>query len=70
MAGRIGKDLADVRLDPSMHQVTRGGDRGFQEAVPGTKGQPHTMIHGGGHFLQEDKGEDLAAVVVEFVRRT
>jgi len=47
--------------------ITRGGDRGFQEAVPGTKGQPHTTIKGGGHFLQEDKGEELAAVVVGFI---
>ncbi len=48
--------------------ITRGGDRAFQEMVPGTKGQPHTTIKGGGHFLQEDKGEDLAAAVVSFVK--
>ena len=50
--------------------ITRGGDRGFQEVVPGTKGQPHTTIKGGGHFLQEDKGEELAAAVVDFVRNS
>ena len=38
--------------------------------VPGTKGMPHTTIEGGGHFLQEDKGEELAAAVVAFVRAT
>ncbi len=38
--------------------------------VPGTKGQPHTTIVGGGHFLQEDKGEDLAAVVNAFIAKT
>jgi haloalkane dehalogenase len=48
--------------------VTRGGDRLFQQAIPGTRGQPHTTIVGGGHFLQEDKGEDLARVVVDFMR--
>jgi haloalkane dehalogenase len=48
--------------------VTRGGDRGFQSMVPGTKGQPHTTIGGGGHFLQEDKGEELARVVADFVK--
>jgi haloalkane dehalogenase len=47
--------------------ITRGADRRFQQRVPGTKGQPHTTIAGGGHFLQEDKGEELARVVVEFV---
>jgi haloalkane dehalogenase len=53
-------------LDP----ITRGGDKAFQERIPGAKGQPHTTIQGGGHFLQEDCGEDLARVVVDFVRRT
>src|SRR3990172_9586296 len=50
--------------------ITCGGDRAFQALVPGTKGQPHTTIAGAGHFLQEDKGEELAAVVVEFIART
>jgi haloalkane dehalogenase len=50
--------------------ITRGGDRLFQEAIPGTKGRPHTTIVGAGHFLQEDKGEELAHVVVDFVRRS
>jgi len=27
-------------------------------------------IEGGGHFLQEDKGEDLARVVADFVEAT
>jgi haloalkane dehalogenase len=50
--------------------VTGGADRLLQDAIPGTKGQPHTTIVGGGHFLQEDKGEELARVVVDFIRRT
>lgn len=50
--------------------VTRGADRLFQATVPGTKGQPHTTIAGGGHFLQEDKGEELAHVVVDFIAAT
>jgi len=50
--------------------ITRGGDRAFQSLVPGTKGQQHTTIAGAGHFLQEDKGEQLAAVVVEFIAGT
>jgi len=48
--------------------VTRGGDRAFQSMVPGTKGQPHTTIKGGGHFLQEDKGEELARVIVDWLK--
>jgi len=47
--------------------VTGGADRLLQQAIPGTKAQSHTTIVGGGHFLQEDKGEELAAVVVRFI---
>jgi haloalkane dehalogenase len=50
--------------------ITRGADRLFQSKVPGTKGQPHTTISGGGHFIQEDRGEELAKVVVDFIRST
>ena len=50
--------------------ITGGLDKIFLERVPGTKGQPHTTICGGGHFLQEDKGEELAEVVVSFMRAT
>jgi haloalkane dehalogenase len=50
--------------------ITRGGDRAFQSMVPGAKGQPHTTIAGGGHFIQEDRGEELAKVVVDFIQRT
>jgi haloalkane dehalogenase len=50
--------------------VTAGADRLLQQTIPGTKGRPHTTIVGAGHFLQEDKGEDLAAVVVRFIAST
>jgi len=50
--------------------VTRGGDRVFQLQVPGAKNQPHATIKGAGHFLQEDKGQELAAIVVDFIART
>jgi haloalkane dehalogenase len=48
--------------------ITRGGDKPFHAKVPGTIGQPHTTIEGAGHFLQEDKGPELARVVVDWVR--
>lgn len=47
--------------------IMRGGDRVFRHEVPGTNGQPHTTIVGAGHFLQEDRGEELARVIVEFI---
>ena len=49
--------------------ITRGGDRILREMIPGTQGQPHTTIAGGGHFLQEDRGEELARVVVDFLAK-
>ena len=50
--------------------VTGGGDRVLQSSIPGAAGQPHTTIVGGGHFLQEDKGEELAQVVCDFIAAT
>jgi haloalkane dehalogenase len=50
--------------------ITRGADRLLQQLIPGTKGLPHTTIEGAGHFLQEDKGEELAQVIVDFIART
>ena len=50
--------------------ITRGADAAFQRLVPGTRGMPHATIKGAGHFLQEDKGEELAKVVVDFIKQT
>jgi haloalkane dehalogenase len=50
--------------------ITAGADRVLRDDIPGCEGQPHTTIEGGGHFLQEDRGEQLAKVVADFVRAT
>jgi haloalkane dehalogenase len=50
--------------------ITRGADRLFQEQIPGAAGQPHTVLAGAGHFLQEDQGAELAQIIVDFLRRT
>jgi haloalkane dehalogenase len=50
--------------------ITRGGEHVFQRFIPGAQGQSHVVIKGGGHFIQEDCGEELAQVVVDFIRRT
>ncbi len=47
--------------------VTRGADQRFRKEVPGAKDQPHVTIEGGGHFLQEGRGEQLARIVADFV---
>ncbi len=48
--------------------ITRGGDRFWQAIVPGAAGQNHTIIKNAGHFVQEDKGPELAEVIVEFIK--
>ena len=48
--------------------VTRGGERFWQKYVPGAQGQNHTTIKNAGHFVQEDKGPELAKLIVEFIK--
>ncbi|MEO6987871.1 MAG: haloalkane dehalogenase [Aquihabitans sp.] len=50
--------------------ITRGSDKPFLERVPGAKDQPHTTIEGAGHFLQEDRGPELARVLDDFITAT
>jgi haloalkane dehalogenase len=40
----------------------------LKQAVPGAAGIEHPVLTGAGHFLQEDAGERLGAVIAEFVR--
>jgi haloalkane dehalogenase len=47
--------------------ITAGGERMLIGKIPGAQGQPHTTIEGGGHFLQEDRGPELAKVVVDWL---
>jgi haloalkane dehalogenase len=50
--------------------ITRGGERQWQQRVPGAAGQPHTRVRGAGHFIQEDAADELVAAIVAFVRGT
>lgn len=50
--------------------VTAGAEKPFLARVPGARGQPHTTIKGGSHFLQENRGEELARVIADWVRAT
>lgn len=59
-----------LTLFSSRDPVTRGGDRIFLKLVPGTRGQPHAVTRGAGHFLQEDKGPELANIISAFIAAT
>lgn len=50
--------------------ITRGGGAYFRFIIPSAKEQPPVTITGAGHFLQEDKGEELAGHVLAFMERT
>ena len=50
--------------------VMKGGDHFFRELIPAAKEQPAITIKGGGHFLQEDKGEEIAQHILDFMKRT
>ena len=50
--------------------ITRGGDVLWQNRVPGARNLEHVKIRNAGHFLQEDKGPELADVLISFVAET
>jgi len=50
--------------------ITAGGERPFQRLVKGAKNRQHLTIRDAGHFLQEDKGPELAQAIIEFIAAT
>jgi haloalkane dehalogenase len=48
--------------------ITAGAADRMRDEIPGAKGQPHTTIAGGGHFIQEDKPDEVARAIIDFVR--
>ena len=48
--------------------ATIGWEAVFQRRVAGAVGQQHARVIGAGHFVQEDRGEDLARVLIAFLQ--
>ena len=48
--------------------IMRGGDILFRRLIPTARHQPRIKIQDAGHFLQEEKGEEIAQHIVEFVQ--
>lgn len=46
--------------------IMRGGGRFFRKLIPSAKNQPEITINAG-HFLQEDKGEEIAGYIKQFM---
>jgi haloalkane dehalogenase len=49
-------------------KIFGGAAKVLQAKIPGAAGQPHAMLPGASHFLQEDAGEELGRRVVDFIR--
>jgi haloalkane dehalogenase len=50
--------------------VTKGGELVFQNRVAGAKGQKHVTITEAGHFLQEDKPDEIADLIDSYIAST
>ncbi|HRO02505.1 MAG TPA: haloalkane dehalogenase [Terricaulis sp.] len=48
--------------------ITKGSDARLQARIPGCKGQAHTIIAQGGHFIQEDQPEAIVDVLDRFIK--
>ena len=51
-------------------RITRPMVKPFQDLVPGAQGCEHVTIRDAGHFLQEDKGEEISQVLIRFLAET
>lgn len=47
--------------------IMRGGDQFFRKLIPGAANEPEITIKDAGHFLQEDKGEEIAEHILDFM---
>lgn len=66
--GRFDKPFLSAFSDSD--PITGAAEPVLRAQVPGAEGQTHVTIGGGGHFLQEDKGPELAEAVVTFIGAT
>ena len=47
--------------------MTKGLEKVILQRIPGAKGQPHKLLKGGGHFIQEDKPDELVSEIIPFL---
>lgn len=49
-------------------KIMIGAEKALQKLVPGANGQNHKILNAG-HFIQEEKGEELAELIIEFYKK-
>jgi len=49
--------------------ITRGGEKYFQKMIPGAQNREHVTVKNAGHFLQEDKGQELSQIILDFIHQ-
>jgi haloalkane dehalogenase len=52
----------------SEDEIMKGAEKLFQHLVPGSLGQAHCLLRAG-HFIQEEKGAELAGILLEFYQK-
>lgn len=47
--------------------IMDGRDKVWQTTVPGAKGQPHTLVKGAHHFIQDDTPDEISDLLIAFI---
>ena len=63
-------DRPFVTIFSAQDQIAPHGWKPLVERIPGAKNQPHEILEGGGHFLQEDIPEAYTNAVVGWLQST
>jgi haloalkane dehalogenase len=63
-------DIPVVTAFGALDDITGGMQPFLSGAIAGAAGQPHTIIDGAGHFIQEHKPAECVAVIIDTIKRT
>lgn len=63
---KFGKPF--LTIFSSKDPITRGANEYMQKRIPGAIGQNHITLEAG-HFIQEDRPEELADIIIRFIKK-